>query len=305
MPGINQDVIAAAARAMQAKVLFNSAGKSMKEAVDFLGNKIAIESDCVLLSAPVKGQMRAAQKVADKYGGDWYKLGDVARITIAASDEFRYRKAVTTVLKYATPRHGLRLEKNETKNGTTDPYGYSDTNLVVRFVSPQQMRQAAPVAVASRMAPGITGQVLPQRKVAVQPGQFKQVSSNISEDQIMAAIGSHSNDLYLERPVEIQVNTMEMLYAKMTRETFEKIVGLGPALYAHFKTKFGIQGGYGHLLLEACRNPLSAAAVERSRKLSKDYYNRARGLNPKPRGKDTLEAEIQAFLKEFPPPGTH
>ncbi len=305
MTGITQDIIAAAAREMQAKVLFNSAGKSMKEAVDFLGNKIAIESDCVLLSAPVKGRVRAAQKVADKYGGDWLKLGDVARITIAASNEFRYDKAVATVLKYAKHEHGLFLKKNETKKAVTDPYGYSDTNIVVRFVSPQQMRAATTGSVTQRMSSEIwSAAATPalRRKFAVQPAPFKSVSSSMSEAQIRAAIGSHSNDLYMERMVEIQVNTMEMLYAKMTEEVFVGIAGLGPVMYRNFRLKFGIEGGYGHLLLEACRGVLPPDAVQRSKELSIRYYNRARGLNPRPAGKDPLEADILAFLKEFPPP---
>lgn len=73
------------------------------------------------------------------------------------------------------------------------------------------------------------------------------------------------------RPGEIQVNTLEMLYAKMSPDKFKE--KLGEWEYYRIKFKYGLEGGLGHALYEIYRRePWSHKGIEAA-SLSRMYYD--------------------------------
>jgi hypothetical protein len=83
----------------------------------------------MLFIAPLKGQNRAAEKVEADYSGDWSKLTDVVRCTLAADSLHDISEAIKTL-----EAHGMkpaRTPKNKFLNPT--PQGYMDMNFIIQM----------------------------------------------------------------------------------------------------------------------------------------------------------------------------
>lgn len=83
----------------------------------------------MLFIAPLKGKQRAKEKVENKYGGDWSRLCDVVRATIAV-DTMDELKGLVAKLK----EHGLELAAApEDRFYEPTPVGYGDVMLNVKL----------------------------------------------------------------------------------------------------------------------------------------------------------------------------
>lgn len=83
----------------------------------------------MLFVAPLKGQDRASEKVENKYGGDWSRLVDVVRASIAV-DSYDELKSLVGKLKEG----GLELAAApEDRFHEPTPVGYSDVMLNVKL----------------------------------------------------------------------------------------------------------------------------------------------------------------------------
>lgn len=83
----------------------------------------------MLFIAPLKGQARAAEKVASDYGGDWSKLRDVVRCSIAVDslDDLH-----TTLDKLKAGGMELAMQPKD-RFAKPLPVGYRDANLIVKL----------------------------------------------------------------------------------------------------------------------------------------------------------------------------
>lgn len=83
----------------------------------------------MLFIAPLKGDARASQKVRDKYGGDWTRLTDVTRCTIAVDTMDEVRRVIQKLKE-----NGMQLagKPDDHFAQPTDAH-YRDLNLNVRF----------------------------------------------------------------------------------------------------------------------------------------------------------------------------
>lgn len=95
--------------------------------------KKAIESDGpTVIIAGLKGEKRASEKVNGKYGGDWSRLTDVIRATVAVGSKSEIPGAVDAVRKEMAD-HGWHIaEKPDNRIENPTPGGYRDLNLLFR-----------------------------------------------------------------------------------------------------------------------------------------------------------------------------
>lgn len=78
----------------------------------------------------VKGDDRAAEKVATEYGGDWWLIKDLARGTIAIDSARQADAVMQAVIDYCTPSNGWSF--HDKKLPRDNPKGYSDWKVFVR-----------------------------------------------------------------------------------------------------------------------------------------------------------------------------
>jgi hypothetical protein len=99
-----------------------------------LGNAPAVEAAMsrpggLVLEAPLKARKRAEEKVAGEYGGDWSRLSDAARATVAVDsvgDAARFLDAMR--------EHGVRLATRPRDRITEpSPGGWRDLGMTVRL----------------------------------------------------------------------------------------------------------------------------------------------------------------------------
>jgi hypothetical protein len=98
-------------RAAAAKVEIDSFAKSI--AKDYNGN---------VLTAPLKGKVRALQKIINEYSGDVRAIGDLARNTIVVD-----ARKVANVAEFLKQK-GVKVYVFDPKK---DPFGYSGVNAVI------------------------------------------------------------------------------------------------------------------------------------------------------------------------------
>ena len=274
--GIGHDHNAAIREAAEKRLkagVVNSATATKAE-LDRLGAEMALGMRCILLKAPVKGMDRAAIKVMEDYDGHWLDLKDVARITLVARDAEGMATVVDSIRKRFVPSNGFSMIKDTRTTPFIDPCGYSGHNFVVRFGMPppnsnKVMQPSHPILAA-------------EQKVIVE-----KMNALMNPRPAMPA--------FVGRFGEIQVNTVAMMYGKMSKRQFvEKI---GAVDYFQCRAKFGVDGGAAHTLYEIWRSSASLPEKRRAAAaLSKRYYQRLRFQDPKP-WDPALNREVQPFCK--------
>jgi len=83
--------------------------------------------------------------------------------------------------------------------------------------------------------------------------------------------------------VEVQVNNIALLYAKMKPESFMKQNNYSQQQYNKLKSKIGLPGGLGHLFYEIYRENKNNPKLKDIDNISKEYYNTCKNqgsLNP-------------------------
>jgi hypothetical protein len=107
---------------------------------------------CKASYAPLKDRGTAEDKVIRDYGGDWYDLKDVVRMTII-TPSLRVTKKVQAKIRamfgLGVGRPGLGLIKDIEVNAGSDPCGYSGANFVVRLSNrrPAEIQVNIPVMI--------------------------------------------------------------------------------------------------------------------------------------------------------------
>lgn len=83
--------------------------------------------------------------------------------------------------------------------------------------------------------------------------------------------------------VEVQVNNIALLYAKMKPESFMNQNNYSQQRYNNLKSKIGLPGGLGHLFYEIYRENKNNPKLKDIDNISKEYYNTCKNqgsLNP-------------------------
>ncbi len=300
--------------------VFNSADAAKAE-LDKLGNLIAQRMDCILSTAPVKSRKRAAEKVHmpkpkdAELAGDWLAvLKDYARITLCPRMETDHAvkqvgKLVKTLMSNEAI-YGYGKVKAEHTKAEEDPCGYSGYNFVLRFgtLTSNPMHAEDMVdKVASTL--DIPGGIHPRPSYALRAsanGTFQDnlQSHHLAGDQkmgktvVLDVLPKIRFD-HIGRYGEIQVNTMPLLYAKASKEDFFHL--FGEDKYMACLSRFGVEGGLGHVLYEHYRSPLGTPRAAQAAALSKRYYARMRGVDRRPvdNSKDTLKQDMKEYVAKF------
>ena len=97
------------------------------------------------------------------------------------------------------------------------------------------------------------------------------------------------------RPAEIQVNVPVMIYGKDKEKDSKGI--LGSKQFNEIKSRFMVEGGYGHTLYEMYRVDKAGPVGQQAAYLSSRYYNSLRGV-PRPQTAGELGLEIRTFMKD-------
>jgi hypothetical protein len=282
--------------------VFNAA-EATKAKLDELGAEIATRKDCILLTAPIKGRERAEEKVYSEKGqGDWFTLKDVARITLvprvplAFDANPRLREVVKILEKLMSNVnvYGYAKVKGEETTADKDACGYSGFNYVLRF-GQGQIDTAASVDLAM-------GGAAPARSTTMKPLSLtdEQVDALFAQKDVRRNEATGKFQLgYEGRYGEIQVNTLQMMYAKMSVTSFLKL--FGSAEYMRCMAQFGVEGGLGHLFYEHWRSGPATPRGLQAAALSRRYYNRMRNEDhPRPpRHADTLKQDLAAYVKQW------
>ena len=98
------------------------------------------------------------------------------------------------------------------------------------------------------------------------------------------------------RSGEIQANTPNIMFGKMSKEKFVKF--LNPSKHAEIQGKYGIECGLGHGLYEVYRSNQQGGG-NTAAELSKRYYGFLRSTTPNISTRDSLQSELTAFKKKF------
>ncbi|MES2188378.1 MAG: hypothetical protein V4505_27760 [Pseudomonadota bacterium] len=234
------------------------------------------ELNITIMKAPLKGRERAEEKIyVPKSGrvGDWGELKDYARTTLVLPDNSpmdspNWLKLTSTIRQIFSPRYGFQLPKDDAKDGKKT--GYTDHNFVFQFGQYHFM-------IKNVMDNHFLGTPMPPMSESVRTAQYASCFA------------------------EVQINNINMMYAKMSKDTFDEYF---PGQYAEYKRKTNVDGAEGHLFYEVIRKVGEISPEgQRLSKISKDYYERCRGLNPTPPfpESDPLLLELTALKRANPP----
>jgi len=135
-----------------ARRLFAEAGESDRQLRE-LGSAIAEKCGCKAIFGPLKGLERSQGKVQADYGGDWYDLKDVVRMTIVAPNTPNLKAVQTEVRKRCVASEGLGLMKDIELLPAASPCGYSGLNFVVR------LKNGRPAEIQANTAQVMYGQM--------------------------------------------------------------------------------------------------------------------------------------------------
>ncbi|MBC5763167.1 hypothetical protein [Ramlibacter albus] len=250
------------------------AAAAAKAELDRLAAEIALETGSILLTAPVKSEERAAEKVKGDYRGDWLDLKDAARITLIARDEQNLKAVIGTIRKRMRAGTGHWLVKDQYVYEPHKECGYSGYNGVVRLGIPPKEVKARP---------------LPE---AFHPILMDELKTQVVLDGFAKGTKPPA---YAGRFGEIQANSVAMMYGKMSKDSFIRM--LGSAQYFLCRARFGVEGGAAHTLYEISRSVKSSPDDRRAaEELCRRYHRRLRnqdGMGADPR----LNFEVLLFCK--------
>ncbi len=254
-------------------------------------------SGCKLIAAGTKSLSSATRKVKGQCNGHWLEIGDIARVTLAGEKQHDVDKAIRMVEALSTSE-GFSWMKREPKNAATDPCGYSGWNGVLRFGRKPISASLKPAAIATGKVAGKAAFLAPN---SIGPARepISQLRANMTSAQIMEAMQRPVHEVipgYVGRTAEIQVNSYDLLYGKMSKGDFEGM--FDATRWMTCFQRFGVQGGVGHLFYEDYRVDKLSPRGQYIANLSKRYYRRMRGTDPRPlKGVDQLKNEVDDYVE--------
>lgn len=119
------------------------------------GAEIEAKTGATPIYGPLKGREgRATEKVRDDYGGDWYELKDVVRMTFVAPAPYKLLKVRNEIRSGAVARNGLSLVKDVETFANVDTCGYSGLNFVLRLKNgrPAEIQANVPEIMYAKMS---------------------------------------------------------------------------------------------------------------------------------------------------------
>lgn len=127
------DEIIQAAEVKKANLLFKDAkdAEGSKKLLEVFGNDAAKACNSKAVYGAVKDRNRAQEKVINDYGGDWYELKDVVRMTLIAENAEALTKVEQYIKTKCVPKNGLGLIKAFPVSLETSPCGYTGWNFVI------------------------------------------------------------------------------------------------------------------------------------------------------------------------------
>jgi hypothetical protein len=127
-----------------------------------IGDEAVAKFKCIAVYGPVKSKQRAQEKVVNDYGGDWYDLKDVIRMTLILSSEEDLKALVEHLEKKCRPSNNLGLIKKEFKKATESPCGYSGLNCVVLLGNqrPAEIQANVPRVMYGQFSPEVFEQIV-------------------------------------------------------------------------------------------------------------------------------------------------
>ena len=216
--------------------LYKDASESTEQLIALaLEVSAACDHRIKIIPGPVKGETRAREKTAWDYGGDFYELKDVVRMTIIADNANYLQRARQALVSYCVPANKYGVIKNAETLPQQDACGYSGLNFVAKLPN------------------GRTG--------------------------------------------EIQANTPNIMYGKMSKEKFVEFIDAQK--HAEIQTRYGIECGMGHGLYEIFRSNRNGQGKKAS-DVSKTYYGFLRAPVPDMSKKQALQQDLAAFKQQFP-----
>ena len=119
------------------------------------GSEVAAKTGAVPIYGPLKERAgRATEKVRDDYGGDWYELKDVVRMTIVASTPMKLRRVQIAIRSGAVASEFRGMIKDVETFSNIDPCGYSGLNFVVGLKNgrPAEIQANVPEIMYGKMS---------------------------------------------------------------------------------------------------------------------------------------------------------
>jgi len=277
-PPIHPKFIAKAAQDMAGKRLFADAKGDGN--TDYLlrefGTQVAARCGCVPIFGPIKEKDgRATEKVRDDYGGDWYQLKDVVRMTIVVPGPSKIMEVRAEIRRCC----GVGDEDD----GYT--YALGETSPTIR----QHLR-----------AEKFHAEAPPKFKQAAGTGLLllKDQETTAANDPCGYSMWNFAVRMKNERPAEIQVNTKQLLYGKMTAYNFIRCIGFKE--YLRLKSFFRIDGGRGHALYEIYRKDKKGAKGLEAAQISTEYYAYIRTTPPNSIVAKAWEVKFKDYATRVP-----
>ncbi len=129
-PGLLNDITRAAQERIKKGAFADAEGS--KGEIETLCEPIAKKYGGVIASAPVKSMERASEKVGLDYGGDWFGIKDLARMTIIVPTMANCRAVLAELRSVFTPSQGRGIIQVKEVTPEMDPCGYSSITVFVR-----------------------------------------------------------------------------------------------------------------------------------------------------------------------------
>lgn len=189
--------------------------------------------------ANTKGGERASEKVENDYGGDWFDIKDLARLTIVVPYE-----SIPDVQSQVARHYALSDRAPQIK--TTLPSENSSFTATL----PGEVVRIDDCGYSGRM-------VVVYTKANSKEMEFQSGKKDVVQ---------------LWMSAEIQINSKEMIYAKHEESETKQI--LTDDVYEEIRSSSELDGGAGHHLYEIYRDPHSSDELKRkAAEVSKLYYD--------------------------------
>ncbi len=132
-----------------------------------LGMEIAKQCGCTTNFGPIKSEARANEKVyaptaLDGYGGDWYGLKDLVRMTIIAPTLGQVEEVGRVIRDRCAARNRMGIAKDIVVNANADACGYSGLNFVIRLINGRfgEIQVNIPAMIYAKEAEDLSGKLL-------------------------------------------------------------------------------------------------------------------------------------------------
>jgi hypothetical protein len=154
------DIVQTAQKRIKKAVISDSEASKLE--IDRLCAPIAEKFNGLLSFADVKSQESAVRKVSSDYGGDWYSIRDLARITIIISDPTDCPALIQELKNVFTASKGRGVTAIKFVNPNDDKCGYSGVSVFVKTTNqrPAEIQINQPRMIYAKQKPKSVKKIL-------------------------------------------------------------------------------------------------------------------------------------------------